>query len=150
VTERNLGRGPKEPSDGEERFLSEEEEALLHDEDRQLFSRDDRGLTVARVDGKCAHHADREAAAACTECGRQLCAECVYASGGGHSFCKECMDATRLIDAEPKIIGKIIETREPVRPRTAVMALLLVLALVAALVVFFMVYAILKRNMPGV
>jgi hypothetical protein len=130
---RGTGGASRFPQD-EESFLSEEEEALLHEEDRQLLSRDDRGVARAEVAGRCANHPEREASAACTECGKGLCSECVYASGGGHSFCRECMDSTRLVDAEPKIIGQVVETEESVAPRTAVLTLVLVLAVVAALV----------------
>lgn len=126
----------------EERILREEEQALLRDEDRQLMHQDDRGLAVARAGGKCANHPEVEAAAACTECGRQLCPACVFAAGGGHSFCKECMDASRLVDAEPQIIGTAVEVDDPAGSRTALLALILALAVVAVAVALFVALAL--------
>jgi hypothetical protein len=117
-----------------ERFLREEEQELLRDEDRQLMREDDRGISVARVEGQCAYHPQSAATAACFECRKQLCAECVFASGGGHSFCKQCMDSSRLVNAEPQILGQVVEepdTREGLTPRLTILVLVAVLALVA-------------------
>jgi hypothetical protein len=138
---RRRARFPQE----QDRFLREEERDLLRDEDRQLLREDDRGLAVARVDGNCAEHPERKATAACTECRRQLCPQCVYAAGGGHAFCKECMEASRLVDAEPKIIGQVVETQERVAPRTAMLALLIVLAVAALLVVGLILAGLLRQ-----
>ncbi len=118
----------------QERILRSEEQRLLGDEDRQLMHEDDRGLPSARAEGQCANHPEEAATAACNECGRQLCARCVFASGGGHAFCKQCMDSTRLIDAEPRIIGAVTQdhdTREGMPPRLVLLVLFAVLGLVA-------------------
>ncbi len=131
------GRGRSRLPQDEERILREEEQALLRDEDRQLMHEDDRGLAVARVDGKCGNHPEAEASSACTECGKQLCPDCEFASGGGHSFCKECMNSSRLVDAEPQIIGLVTETQERVAPKMAVLVLVLLLGLTAIAIAAF-------------
>jgi hypothetical protein len=93
---------------------------------------------------RCIHHPDRETVTACEECGRPVCDQCAPLKGGGHAFCKDCLAASRLVDAEPKTIGAPA-AEEPAaaagrgagRPVVAVLAMLALALLVAALVVFW-------------
>ncbi len=103
---------------------------------------DERGKPAEPAGQYCANHPDREAVAACAECFKSLCPECVFAAGGGHSFCKTCMDSSRLVDAEPQIIGRVVEEEAPVQSRTAMLATLLVLAVVAVLVAAFVAWGL--------
>lgn len=93
---------------------------------------------------RCIHHPDRETVTACEECGRPVCDQCAPLKGGGHVFCRDCLAASRLVDAEPKTIGAPAEAGPPTAPargerRTAalVLALLLLALLAAALVLFW-------------
>lgn len=54
---------------------------------------------------RCRNHPDRAATAICTECRAAVCAECAPLKGGGHVFCQSCMAGSRLVDAEPTILG---------------------------------------------
>jgi hypothetical protein len=85
---------------------------------------------------RCAHHPDRAAAAACDECGRPVCAECAPLKGGGHTFCRDCLAASRLVDAEPAILGAPAGGQAPPagarRAGPKLYLLLAVLALAAA------------------
>jgi hypothetical protein len=138
---RDRSRSPHD----EERILREEEEALLHDQDRQFFSRDTRGLPVKDVSGFCVNHPKRQAMAACAECGKLICGECFYASGGGHAFCRECMESSRLVDAEPQILGRFVEpTDNPPSPRNAVLAVIIVMFLLALLAAAFIAWGALS------
>lgn len=110
------------------------------------FGFDDRGEPAQPAGKFCSNHPDREAEVACAECFKSLCPECVFSSGGGHSFCKECMDGSRLIDAEPQIIGRVVEGEAPVQSRTAMLAVLLVLAVLALLAAAFVGWALLSRG----
>ncbi len=141
------GRRSRFPQD-EERILREEEEALLHEEDRQFFRRDTRGLPGKEVSGFCVNHPKRKAMAACAECGKLICGECFYASGGGHAFCRDCMEASRLVDAEPQILGRFVEpTESPPSARTAVIAVVVVMLLLAGCAALFIAWAVLSE--PG-
>jgi len=105
---------------------------------------DDRARPARPAAEFCANHPDRKAAAACAECFKSLCPECVYASGGGHSFCKECMESSRLIEAEPQIIGRAVEEdAPPASSRTALLAVLLALAVLALLAAGFVAWGLL-------
>ena len=108
---------------------------------------DDRGKPAEPASKFCANHPGRRAAAACAECFKSLCPECVYASGGGHSFCKKCMDASRLVEAEPRIIGRVVEEdAPPASSRTAMLAVFLVLAVLALLAAAFVAWGLLSRG----
>jgi hypothetical protein len=122
------GRAPRRPADFEE-------------------PEDDRGRPAPRPDGPCANHPDRPAEAACAECGKALCPECFYASGGGHAFCRECMEASRLVDAEPQRLGRVVEVEDRPSGRLAALAVLLALAVLALAGAAFVIWALLSG--PG-
>jgi len=67
---------------------------------------------------RCARHPDRPAAAACDECGRPVCAECAPLKGGGHSFCSDCLAASRLVDAQPVVLGAPADGAAPAEGRS--------------------------------
>ena len=56
---------------------------------------------------RCARHPERAAAVVCEECGQPVCTECAPLKGGGHAFCQECLAASRLVDAEPGVLGAL-------------------------------------------
>lgn len=96
---------------------------------------------------RCAGHPDREAAAACEECAKPVCAECAPLKGGGRCFCRECLAASRLVAAEPGVIGAPAPETEappaparPARPARSgtFFAVLAFLTLLAAAVAFFL------------
>jgi len=91
---------------------------------------------------RCANHPDRETAAACEECGKPVCAECAPLKGGGRCFCRECLAASPLVDAEPGVLGAPAapEPSALARPARsgAFFAVLALLTLLAAAVAFFL------------
>jgi hypothetical protein len=54
---------------------------------------------------RCAGHPERPATALCEECARPVCAECAPLQGGGHAFCKDCVAGSRMVEAEPGVLG---------------------------------------------
>lgn len=54
---------------------------------------------------RCWRHPDREVTTECAECHRPVCGECAPMKGGGHVFCRDCLAGSRLVDAEPRILG---------------------------------------------
>ncbi|MBN1103356.1 MAG: hypothetical protein JXL84_08090 [Deltaproteobacteria bacterium] len=51
---------------------------------------------------KCAYHAEREAVAECSKCGKVLCAECAIPHGEGKTLCSRCI---ALVSAEEAATG---------------------------------------------
>jgi hypothetical protein len=45
---------------------------------------------MGKISGHCFHHADREPAARCPECGRYFCRECV-SDHDGRLLCSDCL-----------------------------------------------------------
>lgn len=54
---------------------------------------------AAPVGLKCALHPADDASCVCSECARPLCPGCVMMSGGGHAFCRSCVEATAPVAA---------------------------------------------------
>ena len=74
-------------------------------DDEQQFSELDASPPLP-AGSRCCRHPDREVTTACAECHRPVCAECAPMKGGGHVFCKDCLDQSRLVEAEPRILGE--------------------------------------------
>jgi hypothetical protein len=75
---------------------------VVLDDNSEFYDPESRELPAG---ARCANHPERPATAACQECARPVCGECAPLTGGGHAFCRECLAASRLVDAEPRVLG---------------------------------------------